>query len=114
MAEPSSPPRRLGLEFASPDSCGLRFPAALRVHRDQAFAKEDWRQLTGVIAPGGAIASPIWRSEPEIPLPLAYDLGPDVPVLEFTDGSGLPRRVLVRDPQAIHRHPRLWAVRGGA
>ena len=61
-------------------ACAL--PAALRVHRDQAFAKEDWRQLTGVIAPGGAIASPIWRSEPEILLPLAYYLGPDVPVLE--------------------------------
>ena len=61
---------------------GCALSAALRVHRDLAFAKEDWRQLAGVIAPAGTPASPIWRSEPEVLLPLSYYLGPDVQVLE--------------------------------
>lgn len=61
---------------------GCAFSAALRVYRDLAFSKEDWRGLAGAIAPAETAASPIWRSEPEILLPLSYYLGPDVPVLE--------------------------------
>ena len=108
--------RRLGswgsnFHLLIPLACAL--PAALRVHRDQAFAKEDWRQLTGVIAPGGAIASPIWRSEPEIPAPLAYYLGPDVQFFSHRRQQ-IAAKGVGTNPQAIHRHPPLWAIRTGA
>ncbi len=51
--------------------------AVSQVHRNLTYAKEDWRQLSLTLAPAGSVAAPIWRSEPEILLPLSFYLGPE-------------------------------------
>lgn len=56
--------------------------AVCLVHRDLTYAKEDWRQLSQTLTPAGSVAAPIWRSEPEILLPLSFYLGPDPRLLD--------------------------------
>ena len=56
--------------------------AAWRVHVNLVYAKEDWRSLARVVAPQGNFDGPIWRDGANLLLPLAYYLGPEVPVLD--------------------------------
>jgi hypothetical protein len=56
--------------------------AAWRVHVDLVYAKEDWRSLARAVAPQGTLEGPIWRDGANLLFPLAYYLGPEVPVLD--------------------------------
>jgi hypothetical protein len=62
--------------------------AAGRVFYHDVYAKEDWRGLAAYIAPAGQVQEAVWRSEPEILLPLAFYL-PQPPTL-LNDQAALP------------------------